>query len=143
MFIWVPFWNVKNLKQINIKKTLVNLYEDIVRTHFLYNIVYQQQHKNVFIWVPWYFWHLHDKTQVSFIFKIHILCFVTSTLFARILGENVIIIYTMKKTGENIYYFQKLMFQEGTTFDYDFYVVVGKQCRTEDVYAGHQHNIFI
>ena len=27
------------------------------------------------------------------------------------------------------------------TFDHDFYVVVGKQCRTENAYAGHQHNI--
>ena len=33
--------------------------------------------------------------------------------------------------------------QEGTTFDHNFYVVVGKQCCTENVYAGHQHNIFI
>ena len=36
----------------------------------------------------------------------------------------------------------KTMIQEGTTFDHDFYVVVGKQCRTENAYAGHQHNIF-
>ena len=36
-----------------------------------------------------------------------------------------------------------VMIQEGTTFDHDFYVVVGKQCRTENVYAGHQHYIFI
>ena len=35
------------------------------------------------------------------------------------------------------------MIQEGMTFDHDFYVVVGKQCRTENEYAGHQHNIFI
>ena len=35
------------------------------------------------------------------------------------------------------------MCQEGTTFDHDFYDVVGKQCRTESAYAGHQHNIFI
>ena len=40
-----------NLEQINNKGTLVNLYKekDIVlltrRTHFLYNIVYQQQHE--------------------------------------------------------------------------------------------------
>ena len=36
-----------------------------------------------------------------------------------------------------------LMSQEGTTFDHDFYVVVGKQCRTENVYAGYQYIIFI
>ena len=36
-----------------------------------------------------------------------------------------------------------LMDQKGTTLDHDFYVVVGKQCRTESAYAGHQHNIFI
>ena len=33
------------------------------------------------------------------------------------------------------------MKQKGMTFDPDFYVVVGKQCRTENAYAGHQHNI--
>ena len=33
--------------------------------------------------------------------------------------------------------------QKGNTFDHDFYVAVDKQCRTENVYAGHQHNIFI
>ena len=32
------------------------------------------------------------------------------------------------------------MIQEGTTFDHDFYVVVGKQWRTENAYAGHKHN---
>ena len=34
------------------------------------------------------------------------------------------------------------MIQEGTTFDHDFNVV-GKQCSTENEYAGHQHNIFM
>ena len=33
--------------------------------------------------------------------------------------------------------------QKGTTLDHDFYVVVGKQCRIENAYAGHQHNISI
>ena len=37
----------------------------------------------------------------------------------------------------------KKMEQKGMTFDHDFYVVVGKQCCTENAYAGHQHNIFI
>ena len=37
----------------------------------------------------------------------------------------------------------KKMEQKGMTFDQDFNVVVGKQCRTENEYAGHQHNIFI
>ena len=32
---------------------------------------------------------------------------------------------------------------KGMTFEHDFFVVVGKHCRTENVYAGHQHNIFI
>ena len=37
-----------------------------------------------------------------------------------------------------------MMELKGMTFDHDFYVVVGgKQCRTENAYAGHQHNIFI
>ena len=35
------------------------------------------------------------------------------------------------------------MNQKGNTLDHDFYVVVGKQCRTENAYAGHQHNILI
>ena len=33
--------------------------------------------------------------------------------------------------------------QKGTTLDYDFYNAVDKQCRTENAYAGNQHNIFI
>ena len=36
-----------------------------------------------------------------------------------------------------------LMEQKGMTFDHDFYVVVGKQYRTENTFACHQHNIFI
>ena len=36
-----------------------------------------------------------------------------------------------------------MMEQKGMTFDQNFYVVVGKQCRTVNVYAGHQHNILI
>ena len=35
------------------------------------------------------------------------------------------------------------MCQKGNTLDHDFYVVVGKQCLTENAYAGHEHNIFI
>ena len=26
--------------------------------------------------------------------------------------------------------------------NHDFYVVIGKQCRTENAYTGHQYNIF-
>ena len=33
--------------------------------------------------------------------------------------------------------------QKGTTLDYDFYNAVDKQCRTENAYAGNQHNINI
>ena len=36
-----------------------------------------------------------------------------------------------------------MMNQKGNTLDHDFYVVVGKQCCTENAYTGHQHNIFI
>ena len=36
-----------------------------------------------------------------------------------------------------------MMNQKGNTLDHDFYVVVGKQYRTENAYTGHQHNIFI
>ena len=35
------------------------------------------------------------------------------------------------------------MDQKGTTFDHDFYVVVGKQYRTEYAYAGHQHQLIL
>ena len=42
-----------------------------------------------------------------------------------------------------LYHYWFWMEQKGMTFDHDFYVVVGKQCRTENAYAGHQHNIFI
>ena len=28
------------------------------------------------------------------------------------------------------------------TFDHDFYVFVGKQCRTENAYTGHQLNLY-
>ena len=53
-----------------------------------------------------------------------------------------IYIYNMINDLNN-YFWIAMMIQEGTTFDHDFYVVVGKQCRTENAYAGHQHNIFI
>ena len=35
------------------------------------------------------------------------------------------------------------MRQKGIDLNHDFYVVVEKQCRTENAYTGHQHNIFI
>ena len=35
------------------------------------------------------------------------------------------------------------MEQKGMTFDQDFYVFVGKQCRTENASAGQQYNISI
>ena len=35
------------------------------------------------------------------------------------------------------------MEQKGMTFDHDIYVVIGKQCHTENAYTGHQQNIFI
>ena len=33
------------------------------------------------------------------------------------------------------------MCQKGNTLGHEFYVPVGKQCRTENAYAVHQHNI--
>ena len=33
--------------------------------------------------------------------------------------------------------------QKGIDLNHDFYVVVGKQYRTENAYTSHQHNIFI
>ena len=32
---------------------------------------------------------------------------------------------------------------KGMTLGHDFYVVVGKQCRTENALTGHQYNIFM
>ena len=50
----------------------------------------------------------------------------------------------MNHTNTNpLFIFFDWIIQEGITFDHDFYIVVGKQCRTENAYAGHQHNIFI
>ena len=33
--------------------------------------------------------------------------------------------------------------QKDIDLNHDFYVIVGKQCRTENAYTGHQYNIFI
>ena len=33
--------------------------------------------------------------------------------------------------------------QKGMHLNHEFYVVVGKQCRTENALTGHQYNIFI
>ena len=38
---------------------------------------------------------------------------------------------------------EKWIEQKGMPLNHDFYVVVGKQCRTENAQTGHQHNIFI
>ena len=32
---------------------------------------------------------------------------------------------------------------KGMHLNHDIYAIVGKQCRTEKAYTGHQHNIFI
>ena len=40
-------------------------------------------------------------------------------------------------------YFVFGMRQKGIDFNHDFYVVVGKQCRTENAYTGHKYKIFI
>ena len=36
-----------------------------------------------------------------------------------------------------------MIHQKGMDLNQDFDVVVGKQCRTENAYMGHQYNIFI
>ena len=51
--------------------------------------------------------------------------------------------YTVCTYISKVYRVLFRMEQKGMTFDRDFYVVVGKQCRTENAYAGNQHNIFI
>ena len=33
--------------------------------------------------------------------------------------------------------------QKGMHLNHDFYIIVGKQSRTENAYTGHQYNIFI
>ena len=36
-----------------------------------------------------------------------------------------------------------MIHQKGIDLNHDFYAVVGKECRTENVYTGHLHNILI
>ena len=48
---------------------------------------FNAKHKNTFIWVPWQFWHMLNKTKVFCMIKKHILFFMTSTLFAHILKD--------------------------------------------------------
>ena len=38
---------------------------------------------------------------------------------------------------------EQLIHQKGMHLNYNIYVVVDKQCYTQNVYTGHQHNIFI
>ena len=40
-------------------------------------------------------------------------------------------------------YKREKMRQKGIDLNHGFYIVVGKQCRTENAYTGHQHNVFI
>ena len=54
-----------------------------------------------------------------------------------------IILQKWQITGESVVDSPRTMEQKGMTFDHDFYIVVDKQCRTENAYGGHQHNIFI
>ena len=53
----------------------------------------------------------------------------------------------MPKTLQIVFYSalssKYVMCQKGIDLNHDFYVVVGKQCRTENVNTGNQHNIFI
>ena len=51
--------------------------------------------------------------------------------------------HTCNSNNIQSYTYFESMEEKGMTFDHDFYVVVGKQCRTENAYVGHQHNIFI
>ena len=44
---------------------------------------------------------------------------------------------------KNVFYLIKLTQQKGMDLNHDFYVVVDKQCRTENAYTGHRYNIFI
>ena len=56
-------------------------------------------HKTAFIWVPWHFCHMLDKTKVSCLVKTHILSFMTPSLFARFLRYTLYISFKLRKKG--------------------------------------------
>ena len=75
-------------------------------------------HKTAFIWVPWHFLHMLDKTKVSDLVKTHILSFMTPPLFARILRDTISISENSQK-GEGSYKikcvflpYEKLLFSQ-------------------------------
>jgi hypothetical protein len=45
------------------------------RSPSLFHSPFNSKHKNAFIWVPWHFWNMLDKTKVSSMVKIHISLF--------------------------------------------------------------------
>ena len=48
------------------------------------------------------------------------------------------IIYTTGETLQHLLIIQNIMMElKAMTLDHDFYVVVGKQCRTENAYTGN------
>ena len=55
--------------------------------------------KTAFIWEPWHFWHMLNKTKVSPIVKTHILSCMTPPLFARFLRDMLSISFKMRKKG--------------------------------------------
>ena len=56
-------------------------------------------HKTAFIWVPWHFLHMLNKTKVSRLVKTHILCFKTLLLLACYLRDTISISFKMHKKG--------------------------------------------
>ena len=55
--------------------------------------------QTAFIWVPWHFWHILDKTKVFYLVKTHILSFMIPPLFAHFLRETFSISFKMRKKG--------------------------------------------
>ena len=50
---------------------------------------------------------------------------------------------SLKDLHKLIYDILNWIHQKGIDLNHDFYIVFGKQYRTENAYTGQQHNIFI
>ena len=65
---------------------------------------------------------------------------IVSTFALANLKEQQLCTMESKREKSNTYISMR---QKGIDLNHNFYVVVGKQCRTENVHTGHQYNTFI
>ena len=80
----------KDYSKFEIKKGDFRIHTYIPYNFFLFIKNVSKYHKTAFIWVPWHFWHMLDKTKVSCMVKTHILSFMTPTLFECNLRDYII-----------------------------------------------------